>query len=315
MDKEYAIEFNDISKKFKKFCALNNCNFKVAKNTIHGLIGPNGSGKTTCIKILLDILKPTTGQVYIDSFKNTDFQHLQQICYIPEKTNFYRNIKALPFLIQFGILCGYSKQESKIQAQKLMEQMNLTAFGAKDPNKFSSGMKKKYMIAIGLMNNPQIIILDEPTANLDPTARKEIYEIINQLKLRGKTILICSHILSELENIIDDITILAYSEVKYTGHFIKEQSNNWIITFNKNDALEIISDTLTILQNNHLEIIDKISDYKYLVKFNHNFQTAKTVISYLLKLNINFEEIIKEQISLENLYEQYVFSNEHQTVN
>lgn len=212
-----SIEVKGYTKKFKKFVAAEDVSFGVGHGVIHGFIGPNGSGKTTTIKAMIGAYIPTKGKIFINGHKAGSVAANSLIGYIPERASFPAHLNTLGYLVAMGQLSGLKAKDAKHKAIKILESLGLSQHAGRQPIKFSSGMQKKILLAQSLMTNPKILILDEPAANLDPTARKELFDQLIFLREQGKTILISSHILSELERIIDEVTFVYYGEVIYSG--------------------------------------------------------------------------------------------------
>lgn len=219
-----TIEVNKYTKKFKKFVAAEDVSFKVGHGVIHGFIGPNGSGKTTTIKAMIGAYIPTKGKILINGHKAGSVAANSLIGYIPERASFPAHLNTLGYLVAMGQLSGLKANDAKKKAIEILSSLGLSQHAKRQPIKFSSGMQKKILLAQSLMTNPKILILDEPAANLDPTARKELFDQLIYLRDQGKTILISSHILSELERLIDEVTFVYYGEVIFSGK--TEEFNN-----------------------------------------------------------------------------------------
>jgi len=200
------IETENLSKVYGTFKALDNLNLTIEKNDVFGFLGPNGAGKTTTINLLMGMLQPTSGRIKIagiDVLKNP--LDVKKICgYMPENPGFYDNLTArqnLQYFLQF-----YDK--SKENSEDLLEMVGLGDFADKKVGGFSKGMKQRLGMAQALLNDPEVIFLDEPTAGLDPMGVSEFRDIIKKLKEEGKTIFFSSHILSEVKEVCDTIGIL-----------------------------------------------------------------------------------------------------------
>lgn len=237
-----AIEFKNIYKKFGSFYALSGTSFNIERGTIHGFVGPNGAGKTTTMKILNGNIYPTSGEAYIYGNKAGTVEAKKNIGYAPEFPAFYSDMSALDYLIYMALLGRVSYKEACYKAEDLIDMLNLKAFRDKRIFKFSTGMKKKMGLAQAMIHDPAILLLDEPTANMDPTARMEIVEYLKYFVAEKKlTLLISSHVLSELEQIVTNVTlidkgvILKQGSVEEIGNSIK--LNNFIVSFSDNMKL------------------------------------------------------------------------------
>ncbi|WP_425380706.1 ABC transporter ATP-binding protein [Spiroplasma endosymbiont of Stenodema calcarata] len=193
-----------MSFRYKHKKILSGINLNIDDGQIIGLVGPNGAGKTTLIKIILGLIKKGQSLKYDDFFIN-----VKKIGFAPANTTFnpHTNIKDILFYQAFIAKINY--QRAKELIPKVLDYFDLTEHAHKSFTKFSSGMKKKFLLALSLINDPDLLILDEPTANLDPDSRKQVYELIFKLHQRNPkmTIIIASHILSELESLIEYIII------------------------------------------------------------------------------------------------------------
>ena len=238
-----SIFVDSYTKKFGKFLATDNVSFKVGKGVIHGFIGPNGSGKTTAIKAMIGAYIPTSGKILIGGHKAGSIEANKLIGYIPERASFPKHLNSEQYLKAMGQWSGLSAKEAKAKATEILIQLKMEKQAKRKPITFSSGMQKKILLAQSLLTDPSILILDEPAANLDPTTRKELFDSLINLRDQGKTILISSHILAELERLIDEATFIYYGEVIFSGkisEFAKDNSNVYI----KSDKNEKLMDLL-----------------------------------------------------------------------
>ncbi|MDI4567720.1 MAG: ABC transporter ATP-binding protein, partial [Mycoplasma sp.] len=245
---EYGIEIKNYLKIFKKRKVIDNIDIKVTRGSIHGFIGPNGAGKTTTIKALIGGFIPNKGEFLINGLKAGSLEAKKMIGYIPENARFPHKMKAIKYLQMMAELSGLTSKEASILAEEKLKEIGLWDQKNMDPNRFSSGMKKKLLFAQALINKPNVLILDEPAANLDPTAR---YDLFSQMKKWARqenaTIFISSHILQELQDIVDEITILDKGRVVFTGK-IKEfiQEDEYIIHL---DNFELQTQIIETLKN------------------------------------------------------------------
>jgi ABC-2 type transport system ATP-binding protein len=220
MDKsENVIDIRNLRHAYKNHVAVQNVSFTVGKQSIHGFVGPNGAGKTTTLKVLATLLKPQTGSVGVFG---RDIVHdrtmvRRKIGYMPDHFSMYRQMTVFEYLDFFGAAYGLSQgQRDKIIGDVLA----LTDMaGRKDDfiQGLSRGMQQRVSLARVLVHDPDLLLLDEPASGLDPRARIELMEILHELRRLGKTIFISSHILSELAELCDGVTILDRGTVKYTG--------------------------------------------------------------------------------------------------
>lgn len=217
LDNIPAISIQNYTKKFKKFVAVEDINMVVSQGSIHGFIGPNGSGKTTIIKTLIGAYIYDNGDIKINMHKAGSVMANSLIGYIPERASFPSHLNCIQYLQTMAEVSGFSTKDAKIKAKQILEELNLMHLSNRNPSNFSSGMQKKILLAQALLNDPMILILDEPAANLDPIARKDLFDTLFLLKSSGKSVLISSHILSELERIVDEVTFIHYGKIIYSG--------------------------------------------------------------------------------------------------
>jgi len=211
---EAAIEINSLNKKYKNTLAVKNINFKIKKGTIVGLLGPNGCGKSTTIGMMLGLIKPTSGEVIINNknIENNRTDLLQKINFIspyielPKKLTIEENLKV------YGRMYGVKNLNEKIA--ELTERLNLTEFKKRKTGELSSGQKNRVSLAKALINDPEILLLDEPTASLDPDVGDYVRGIIEKFSSDNKkTILIASHNMNEVERLCDEVMMMKNGEI------------------------------------------------------------------------------------------------------
>ena len=201
---EFVIETNNLTKRFPNKVAVNKVNMHIAKGAIYGLIGKNGAGKTTAMKMILGILEPTGGDMTL--FGSTDLaRERKRIGSLIESPGIYKNCTAYENMKRFSLIAGGSEQEIR----ELLDLVGLGDVGKKKAGDFSLGMKQRLGIALSLLGSPELLILDEPINGLDPAGIKEIRDLILKLnKERGVTFMISSHLLDELGKIATDYGII-----------------------------------------------------------------------------------------------------------
>ncbi len=201
----HSIECKGLTKQFGKTLALDHLDLKIKENSIFGFLGPNGAGKTTTIKLMCGLLKPTDGSVTIQG-KNVLREDARKIVgYLPEEPAFYGWMDGREFLDYMGKLFKISAQDRKERIKELSELMQMEDALSKKISKYSKGMKQRLGIIAALINNPSILILDEPCADLDPLGRMRILESISQFE---RTVFFSSHILSDIERVSDEVGII-----------------------------------------------------------------------------------------------------------
>ena len=207
---KYMIQTKNLNKSYKKQEVNKDISLLVPKNSIYGLLGPNGAGKSTLLKMLTGMINPTSGEI-IYKEKPWSRNDLLEIGSLIEQSPIYENLTARENLKVRTLL--YNLPDSRIE--DVLEIVNLTNTGNKKAGKFSKGMKQRLGIAIALLNNPKLLILDEPTNGLDPIGIGDLRELIKSFPKKGITVIISSHILSEVEQIADYIGIIANGQLWY----------------------------------------------------------------------------------------------------
>ena len=219
----YAVETIGLTKTFsdgwgrRKVLAVDNLNLRVNTNEVFGLLGPNGSGKTTTIKILLGLLHPTKGQALLLGGQGSDPAINKRIGFCPEESYLYKYLNPRETLDFYGRLFGLPRRVRRDRIETLLEMVGLTAVASRQVGTFSKGMARRIGLAQALINDPDLLILDEPTTGLDPIGTRQIKDLIKTLARRGKTILLCSHLLADVEDVCDRLSILYGGRVQAEG--------------------------------------------------------------------------------------------------
>jgi len=209
-----VIETRGLTKVFKDFwmrprvTAVDALDLEVRPHEVFGLLGPNGSGKSTTIKILLGLLFPTRGRVSVFGKLPTDTATKSRIGYLPEESYLYRFLNARETLDYYGRLFHIDRAKRLKRIDMLLEMVGLDAVQRRPVGEFSKGMQRRIGLAQALINDPDLLILDEPTTGLDPIGTRQIKDLILELKHRGKTVLLSSHLLADVEDVCDRVTIL-----------------------------------------------------------------------------------------------------------
>lgn len=223
VEKDVVIETRNLSKIYRDFWgrqkvrALNSLDLKVFKGEVFGLLGPNGSGKTTTIKLLLGLLYPTEGSALVLGRPADDIKKNERVGYLPEESYLYRFLNAEETMDFYGRLFDMSAADRKKRSQDLIEKVGLAWAKRRQVREYSKGMTRRLGLAQALINDPEVIILDEPTSGLDPIASREVKDLILDLKSAGKTVLMCSHLLADVQDVCDRIAILHQGELKELG--------------------------------------------------------------------------------------------------
>jgi ABC-2 type transport system ATP-binding protein len=201
----------------QKKVALRALNLQIFPGEIFGLLGPNGSGKTTTIKLLLGLLFPTEGDALVFDTPAGEVKKNERVGYLPEESYLYRFLNAEETLDFYGRLFNLSPAERKKRAAELIDTVGLNADKKRSLREYSKGMRQRIGLAQALINDPELVILDEPTSGLDPSGTRWMKDLIVDLRKRGKTILMCTHRLEDVQDICDRIAILNLGELQKLG--------------------------------------------------------------------------------------------------
>lgn len=213
------LKTNNLCKDFKKQKAVKNVSITVRENSIYGLLGPNGAGKSTTLKMITGMLRPTSGKVLFNGH-DWNRKDLEQIGALIETPPLYDNLSAVENLEVRAKLLNVPKA----RINEVLEIVDLQNTGRKKAGQFSMGMKQRLGIAIALLNNPKLLILDEPTNGLDPIGIQELRSLIRSFPSQGITVILSSHILSEVQLIADDIGIISNGILGYEGQMNKDEN-------------------------------------------------------------------------------------------
>ena len=220
---ENVIAVRGLTKVFKDFWgrpkarAVDNVDFEVRRGEVFGLLGPNGSGKSTTIKMLLGLLYPTKGHIEIFGRSPRHVQTKARIGYLPEESYLYRYLNPGETLDFFGNLFDLPPAERVKRSEQLMEMVGLNQARTRVVGEFSKGMQRRIGLAQALINDPDLVILDEPTAGLDPIGCREVKDLILALARRGKTVILSSHLLSDVEDVCDRVVIYYGGRIQAQG--------------------------------------------------------------------------------------------------
>ncbi|MCH8923713.1 MAG: ABC transporter ATP-binding protein [Planctomycetes bacterium] len=223
MISEVVVETRNLTKVYRDFWgrqkvrALRSLDLEIRRGEIFGLLGPNGSGKTTTIKLLLGLLFPTSGQALVFGRDATDVAKNERLGYLPEESYLYRFLNAEETLDFYGRLFNMPASVRKKRAAELISIVGLDKDKRRQLKEYSKGMARRIGLAQALINDPEFILLDEPTSGLDPIGTREIKDLILRLKSEGKTVLMSSHLLADVQDVCDRIAILHEGELKELG--------------------------------------------------------------------------------------------------
>jgi len=220
---EVVVSVRGLTKVFKDFWnrpkarAVDNVDFEVRRGEVFGLLGPNGSGKSTTVKLLLGLLNPTRGHIEVFGHSPRHVQTKARIGYLPEESYLYRYLNSRETLDFFGNLFHLNKNDRDNRAEQLLDMVGLGKTQTRAVGEFSKGMQRRIGLAQALINDPDLVILDEPTAGLDPIGCREVKDLIVALAKRGKTVILSSHLLSDVEDVCDRVVIYYGGKIQANG--------------------------------------------------------------------------------------------------
>nr|WP_275980221.1 ABC transporter ATP-binding protein [Halalkalibacter alkaliphilus] len=275
------VSINGLSKTYKEHKAVNSISFDIEKGRCIALLGPNGAGKTTTLQMLAGLLTPTSGSIEFAGYEKKDYRPL--IGFLPQHPSFFNWMTPREFLQFAGELSDVPKKQLNARIEETLAFVSLQDVKNKKIGGFSGGMKQRLGLAQALLHEPELLILDEPVSALDPTGRRDVLELIDQLKSK-MTILFSTHILHDAEQVCEEILMLKDGELKWNGTL---------------EALKVEFDSLAIkLQTQEpigtfLEQLDYVEDVKY-----NDLTTATIALSDLSKTNELLQEIIRQNTTL-----------------
>jgi ABC-2 type transport system ATP-binding protein len=223
-DPNVVVETQNLTKTYRDFWgrpkvrALKALDLEIRKGEVFGLLGPNGSGKSTTIKLLLGLLFPTSGRALVLGRDATDVTKNERIGYLPEESYLYKFLTAEETLDFYGRLFDMPTKIRQQRVGELIEKVGLTWAKRRQLKEYSKGMTRRIGLAQALINDPELLLLDEPTSGLDPLGTREMKDMILELRDDGKTIVMCSHLLADVQDVCDRIAILYQGELKELGH-------------------------------------------------------------------------------------------------
>jgi len=292
---ETVISLRNLNKKFGNIHAVNNLSFDIQKGNVYGILGPNGSGKSTTLGIILNVVNKTSGSFNWFDGNLSTHQALKKVGAIIERPNFYPYMTAIQNL---KLVCKIkeiptTKIEEKLKAVNLYERKD-SKFKT-----FSLGMKQRLAIASALLNDPEILILDEPTNGLDPQGIHEIRKIIKDIASNGTTILLASHLLDEVEKVCSHVVIIREGIKLYSGRVDEMTASHGLFELKVEDNSEKL---LELLSNFDGILSSKIDDDTKIIATLSKPISAKEINTYLFNNGIVLSHLVKRKPSLEQQF-------------
>lgn len=290
-----VIECIDLTKSYGlRVTALNNLTLTINQGTSFGLLGENGAGKSTLVRMIMGFIFPTSGHIRVFGEERVALAH-PKIGYVHERPIFETRFTGRAYLTYLAQLSGLWDEANKARVQALLEQVNLHEAADRNTGTYSKGMLQRLAIAQALLTNPELLILDEPTSGLDPRSQWEVRQIVTSLRKEGKTILLCSHYLSEVEALCDSVCILRRGRLILSGavaDLLHSQGVVEIVLANEQDAAKVvarlgITEQVTETQGNLLRIPD---------------HAQATILAQLVNANIPIVSLTPVNRTLEEVY-------------
>jgi ABC-2 type transport system ATP-binding protein len=290
---ETILTIHNLSKRYGSLQALKNVSFEIKKGNVYGILGPNGSGKSTTLGIVLNVVNKTSGEYSWFGGTMRTHEALKKVGAIIERPNFYPYMTAQENL---KLVCKIKN----INYSKIQEKLELVGLAERQNSKFSSfslGMKQRLAIASALLNDPEILILDEPTNGLDPQGIHQIRDIIKHIATEGTTILLASHLLDEVEKVCSHVLVLRKGEILYSGSVDGMSSNEGFFELQADDTENLIC----ILKTHPATENVVFEDGKVLLYLKSALE-AKDLNHFLFSNNISLSHLVKRKNSLEEQF-------------
>jgi ABC-2 type transport system ATP-binding protein len=296
----HAIEANGLRKVFGDNVAVKNLTLQVKQGEIFGFLGPNGAGKTTSIKMLLNLIAPTAGSANLLGLPLGNRQTRKKIGFLPEHFRFHEWLTAAEFLTLHGDLYGIPKQTLISRVADLLELVGLTPFREKQLRTFSKGMLQRIGLAQTLLNEPDLVFLDEPTSGLDPVGRRLVRDIMCDLRKKGATVFLNSHLLSEVEITCDRVAFIKHGEVIQVVELNNHRDLHSSVTIRTAGVNEqTLAGLQRWVQNVRLDGND--------LTFSYNDEIVLPEVNrYLVSQGVDVYAIRPQHLSLEDLFIQIV---------
>ncbi len=290
---ETILSIKNLNKRYGSLQALKNVSFDIHKGNVYGILGPNGSGKSTTLGIVLNVVNKTSGEYSWFSGSMETHEALKKVGAIIERPNFYPYMTAKENLELVCKIKGinYAKVNEKLELVGLVDRQN-SKFST-----FSLGMKQRLAIASALLNDPEILILDEPTNGLDPQGIHQIRDIIKQIASKGTTILLASHLLDEVEKVCTHVLVLRKGEILYTGLVDGMSANEGFFELQADDTEDLILAVTT-----HPAIKNVVNEEGKVLVYLKNDLEAKELNRFLFEKNIVLNHLVKRKNSLEEQF-------------
>ena len=298
------VDVKNLSKSYGDIKAVNDLSFQIDQGEIFGFLGPNGAGKTSTINMMIGLSRPTSGHIIIDGIDAIkDIKKVQKIIgIIPDENNLYDEMDGFDNLCFCASLYGIRKKEREKRAMELLEMFNLTEAAKRPFKTYSKGMKRKLTIAAGIIHNPKILFLDEPTTGIDVESARQIRELILNLKKQGKTIFITTHYIEEAERICDRIAFIVNGKIVKVGTVTELMGNVELEHKIKLQLDNSIKDVKKELENNFENCRVVVPDENTCLIISKERIALSPILQLLDNKGISVYEAKKIKPSLEDVF-------------
>jgi ABC-2 type transport system ATP-binding protein len=316
MKAEYAVETRNLCKYYNGQAAIVNLNLQIQKGEVFGFLGPNGAGKTTAVKMLLGLVTPTSGEGFLCSRPIGLPSGRDKVGFLPEHFRFHNWLKASEFLFLHAKLSKIPETVSRKRIPDLLELVKLKDAQHKKLGNFSKGMLQRIGLAQALLNEPDLIFLDEPTSGLDPMGRRLVRDIIDDLKKRGTTVFLNSHLLSEVEVTCDRVAFINQGKIVYESTMEDLITKETVVYFEvRPNGLALTED-----RNEWGEIIEGLNDFANVLSFDSNTislsiedsEVIPQINQYLVTHGVYVYAINRKKFSLEELFMNVIAQEEEE---
>ena len=297
---------NDLTKNYGSFTAVNHLSLHIPEGDLFGFVGPNGAGKTTTIRIVCGLLKASGGTVHIgETACNVGSKEMKRmIGYVPDFFGVYDNLKVREYMDMYGSMYGMTTRDILRLTDDLLELVNLSDKKDFYVDTLSRGMKQRLCVARALLHNPKLLILDEPSSGLDPRARVEMKELLKNLHSMGKTIVISSHILSELSEMCNSIGIMNHGQLITAGRIediMQQISGGSRIHIHVSSEIE---PAVRMLKEQAFVTVESVRENELIITFGGTDEEICALIGRLIQNQVILTGFHKEEGSLESLFMQ-----------
>lgn len=300
------LKIHGLKKKFGNFQALNGLDLEIEEGALYGFVGPNGAGKTTAIRIITGLLLPDEGTVEIagrDALKYRE-EVKTEFGYVPDEFGMYDNLKVWEYMEFFASCYGMTGLVARSRCTELLEQVRLDDRAETFVDSLSRGMKQRLCLARALIHDPKLLVLDEPTSGMDPRNRMEFKEVLKELCAEGKTILVSSHILSELSQMCTDIGIIDGGKIVLSGSMweilqkVNDSNPLLIRVFGNKDA------AIRLLREEPAVKTIAIREEDIAVRFHGGHEAEANLLRKMVEAGIPVSGFVREQGDLESIFMQ-----------